>query len=104
MRFTISTGWRLWACLLFLAGAASASALTSAPGDANRRLGREAGSLPGYDYSDKLKSAKIASNEETLDQWLTNPAALVPGAKMFFHLQNPQDRADVIAYLKERAK
>jgi len=24
-------------------------------------------------------------------------------AKMFFHLDNPQDRADVIAYLKERA-
>jgi cytochrome c len=67
-------------------------------------FGRKAASLPDYDYSDALKSANIVWNEETLDQWLTNPQAVVPGAKMFFHLDNPQDRADVIAYLKERAK
>ena len=57
-----------------------------------------------YDYSDALKSANIVWNEETLDKWLTDPQAVAPGAKMFFHLDNPQDRADVIAYLKERAK
>ena len=61
-------------------------------------------SLPDYDYSDALKSANIVWNEETLDKWLTDPQAVAPGAKMFFHLDNPQDRADVIAYLKERAK
>jgi cytochrome c len=67
-------------------------------------FGRKAGSLPDYDYSQALKSANIVWNEETLDKWLTDPQALAPGAKMFFHLDNPQDRADVIAYLKERAK
>jgi cytochrome c len=67
-------------------------------------FGRKAGSLPDYDYSDALKSANIVWNEETLDKWLTDPQAVAPGAKMFFHLDNPQDRADVIAYLKERAK
>lgn len=67
-------------------------------------FGRKAGSLPDYDYSKALKSANIVWNEETLDKWLTDPQALAPGAKMFFHLDNPQDRADVIAYLKERAK
>jgi cytochrome c len=67
-------------------------------------FGRKAGSLPDYDYSDALKSASIVWDEETLDKWLTDPQAFVPGAKMFFHLDNPQDRADVIAYLKERAK
>ena len=67
-------------------------------------FGRKAGSLPDYDYSEALKSANIVWNEETLDKWLTDPQALVPGAKMFFHLDNPQDRADVIAYLKQRAK
>ena len=66
--------------------------------------GRKAGSLPDYDYSEALKSANIVWTEETLDKWLTDPQALAPGAKMFFHLSNPQDRADVIAYLKERAK
>jgi cytochrome c len=67
-------------------------------------FGRKAGSLPDYDYSDALKSANIVWNEETLDKWLTDPQAVAPGAKMFFHLDNSQDRADVIAYLKERAK
>ena len=67
-------------------------------------FGRKAASLPDYDYSDALKSANIIWNEETLDKWLTDPQAVAPGAKMFFHLDNPQDRADVIAYLKERAK
>jgi cytochrome c len=66
--------------------------------------GRKAGSLPDYNYSAALKSSNITWNEETLDKWLTDPQAFVPGAKMFFHLDNAQDRADVIAYLKERAK
>jgi cytochrome c len=67
-------------------------------------FGRRAGSLPDYSYSEALKSSKIVWNEETLDKWLTDPQALVPGTKMFFHLDNAQDRADVIAFLKERAK
>ena len=67
-------------------------------------FGRKAASLPDYDYSDALKSANIVWNEETLDKWLTDPQVVAPGAKMFFHLDNPQDRADVIASLKERAK
>jgi cytochrome c len=67
-------------------------------------FGRKAASLPDYDYSDALKSANIVWNDETLDKWLTDPQAVVPGTKMFFHLDNPQDRADVIAYLKERAR
>ena len=66
--------------------------------------GRKAGSLPDYAYSDALKSSSIVWNEETLDKWLTDPQAFVPGVRMFFHLADPQDRADVIAYLKERAK
>ncbi len=67
-------------------------------------FGRKVGSLPDYNYSEALKSANIVWNEETLDKWLTNPQALVPGARMYFHLANPQDRADVIEFLKERAK
>ena len=67
-------------------------------------FGRKADWLSRYDYSDALRSANIVWNEETLDKWLTDPQAVAPGAKMFFHLDNAQDRADVIAYLKERAK
>jgi cytochrome c len=67
-------------------------------------FGRKAGSLPDYNYSEALRSSNIVWNEETLDKWLTDPQAFVPGAKMYFHLDNAQDRADVIAYLKERFK
>ena len=32
------------------------------------------------------------------------PPKLVPGTKMYFRLTKPEDRADVIEYLKERAR
>jgi cytochrome c len=66
-------------------------------------FGRKAGNLPDYGYSAALKAANIVWDETTLDQWLTNPQALVPGTKMMFSLGNAQDRADVIAFLKEKA-
>jgi cytochrome c len=64
-------------------------------------VGRRAGSVEDYSYSVALKNSGLTWDEATLDRWLTNPSALVPGTKMFFKLDNPQDRADVIAYLKE---
>jgi cytochrome c len=67
-------------------------------------FGRKAGSLPDFDYSDALKGADFVWNEETLDKWLTDPQAFRPGARMFYHLSEPKDRADVIAFLRERAK
>jgi cytochrome c len=65
-------------------------------------VGRMAGSVPGYAYSPALRNSHIVWNSDTLDRWLTNPQALVPGAKMFFAMPNPSDRADVIAYLAEQ--
>jgi len=64
-------------------------------------VGRVAGTVPGYAYSPALRDSHIVWSPQTLDRWLTNPQGLVPGAKMFFAMPNPQDRADVIAYLAE---
>ena len=64
-------------------------------------VGRVAGTVPGYAYSPALKDSHIVWDQDTLDRWLTNPQALVPGAKMFFAMPNARDRADVIAYLTE---
>jgi cytochrome c len=66
-------------------------------------FGRKAGSVPDYNYTAALKGSNIVWNEATLDQWLTNPQALVPGTKMMFSVDNARDRADVIAFLKEKA-
>jgi len=66
-------------------------------------FGRRAGSVPDYSYSAALKGSNIVWNETTLDHWLTNPQALVPGTKMMFSVGDAQDRADVIVFLKEKA-
>ena len=66
--------------------------------------GRKAGSLPDYHYSDALKNANFVWDDQTLDQWLTDPQKFLPGSKMFYHLDTEQDRADVIEYLKTRAQ
>ena len=66
-------------------------------------FGRAAGSVANYNYSAPLKASNIVWNEATLDQWLANPQALVPGTKMTFSVDHAQDRADVIAFLKEKA-
>jgi cytochrome c len=63
-------------------------------------VGRRAGSIADYSYSKALMSSGLTWDEATLDKWLTNPSALVPGTKMFFQLSDAQQRADVIAYLK----
>lgn len=65
-------------------------------------VGRAAGSISGYAYSPALKNSHIVWDRNTLDRWLSDPQAMVPGAKMFFAVPNAQDRADVIAFLTEQ--
>lgn len=62
-------------------------------------VGRMAGTVPGYGYSQALRDSHIVWTEPNLDRWLTNPQAMVPGARMFFQLADAKDRADVIAWL-----
>jgi cytochrome c len=57
----------------------------------------------GFDYSDALKNSHIEWREETLERWLTDPQAMFPGAEMDFFVKNPQERADVIAFLKQQS-
>ncbi len=64
-------------------------------------VGRKAGSVPGYAYSQALRASGIVWDPSSLDRWLSNPSALVPGTKMFFLIDDPQKRADIIAYLSE---
>ncbi len=66
----------------------------------NGVVGRKAGTVEGYNYSEANKSSGLTWDEATLDVYLTNPKAKVPGTKMAFPgLPNEKDRADVIAYL-----
>lgn len=65
-------------------------------------VGRRAGSIADYSYSAALKNSGLTWDEATLNRWLINPSALVPGTKMFFKIDDAQSRADIIAYLKEQ--
>jgi cytochrome c len=64
-------------------------------------VGRKAGTVAGYSYSDANKNSGITWTPEKLFQYLEKPARVVPGTKMTFAgLSDAQKRADVIAYLK----
>jgi cytochrome c len=62
----------------------------------------KAGTVEGFmRYSDALKRSGITWNETALDEWLANPAQLVPGTTMTFPgIKDSQGRQDLIAYLK----
>jgi len=63
-------------------------------------VGRKAGSVADYNYSDAIKNAGFTWDAAHLDTWITAPRAMFPGAKMsFVGLKDPKDRTDVIAYL-----
>ncbi|MFW2350878.1 c-type cytochrome [Qipengyuania sp.] len=64
-------------------------------------VGRTAGTVEGYTYSDANKNSGITWTKEKLYQYLEKPQRVVPGTKMAFAgLPKGQDRADVIAYLE----
>jgi cytochrome c len=66
--------------------------------------GRTAGSVPGFGYSTALRNSHIVWDEATLERWLTDPQTMVPGADMDFYVAKPDERADVIEFLKEQSR
>ena len=67
---------------------------------------RKAGSVTSFSrYSSALKSANIEWNDKTLDEWIKEPQHLVPGNEMTFPgIKDAQQRADLLAFLKEATK
>lgn len=62
-------------------------------------VGRRAGSVPGFAYSDALRQSGFTWNAALLERWLADPEALVPGQRMGYQLGDAQARADIVAYL-----
>ena len=69
-------------------------------------FGRKAGALPSFSrYSDALKSSDVVWDDKTLDAWLADPQHVVPGNGMTFPgINNSQQRADIIAFLKQASQ
>ncbi|MEY4013456.1 MAG: hypothetical protein RLZZ290_320 [Pseudomonadota bacterium] len=62
-------------------------------------IGRPSGSVEGYVYSAALSKANLTWDAKTLDRWLEDPQALVPGNTMGYAMRSPERRALVIEYL-----
>ncbi len=66
----------------------------------------KAGTLPSFmRYSPALKSSGVVWNDKTLDEWISDPQHLIPDNVMTFDgIKNPQQRADLLAFLKEATR
>ncbi len=63
-------------------------------------VGRKAGTVPGFRYSDAMKKFGIVWDVKILDAYLESPQQVVPGNRMpYAGLKNPTDRTDLVAYL-----
>ncbi len=62
-------------------------------------VGRKAGSVVGFDYSPALRASAVVWTPATLERWLRDPEALIPGQRMAYSLGDAQERAAIIAFL-----
>ena len=67
-------------------------------------IGKPHGHVAGFSYSEALKGVPGVWDWTALNSWLTAPRKYAPGTKMTFAgLSNPEDRANVIAYLNQNS-
>jgi cytochrome c2 len=62
-------------------------------------VGRQAGSLGNFEYSNALETSHIIWGTSSLYQFLSGPTSLVPGTRMPASIGDPNDRIDMIAFL-----
>jgi glucose/arabinose dehydrogenase/cytochrome c2 len=63
-------------------------------------FGRKAAGDPSFSYTQALRDSKITWNEHSLNRFLSAPSAMVPGTAMVVSITDPQQRANLVAYLK----
>lgn len=62
-------------------------------------FGRRAGSIPNFSFTNALSGSGLTWDSATLEHFLINPAAAVPGTTMPISVADSSDRSNVIAYL-----
>lgn len=63
-------------------------------------LGRAAAAVKGYDYSEAMRESGIVWTAETLDRFLANPLAMVPGSTMgFAGIADTTERENLVGWL-----
>ena len=67
----------------------------------NGVFGRTAGSAPGFKYTDAMAKSGVVWTRQTLDTFLQQPGAMIPGTGMAFAgVANDADRASLVVYLQ----
>ncbi len=68
----------------------------------NGLIGRKAGTVEGYNYSEANRNSGIVWDEAIFREYIKNPKAKMPKTKMVFAgLTDEQDIDDLLAYLKQ---
>lgn len=68
-------------------------------------IGRHSGTVANFHYSTGNKTSGLVWTEQELYTYLENPQKTVPGTYMtYMGVKDPQQRADVIAYLQQNTK
>jgi cytochrome c len=68
-------------------------------------VGRDIASVEGFAYSDALLEKEGQWSFDSLSGFLTDPKGFAPGTKMAFAgVKDPEDRADVLVYLRSLAE
>jgi cytochrome c len=63
-------------------------------------IGRRAGAVKGFPYTEAMKRSGIVWTAATLDRFLANPMGVVPGTAMGYSgIADAKERADLIAWL-----
>lgn len=65
-------------------------------------IGRKPGSVAGFKYSAGYEQAEFVWDAAHLDEYLTNPQALIPGSNMAYRQAKPEVRTAIIDYLERQ--
>jgi len=62
-------------------------------------VGRKAGSVEGFKYSEGLKTADFVWTPEKIDEWITFPKKMIRSTTMVYRQNNPEIRKAIVTYL-----
>ena len=65
----------------------------------NNIIGRKAGDIETFVYSDGLKAANWVWSAKILDQWLEDPKSVIPDSYMMYRQSDPKVRQQIIRFL-----
>ncbi len=72
----------------------------------SRVIGRKAGSLPNYNYSESMKKADLVWDKQNLDRFIANPDVVVSGNNMkpYGGIASAEERAKIVAFLESAGR